>query len=76
MSSIERLAPSEGKSGCHLAAENSALIHATSDIYAIHAAEISLNPSIAAMSAIIKQGELPEDNIIFARDSQSDRRAC
>ena len=42
-----------------------------------HAAETPPNPtSTAAMSAIIKQRGLPEDNIIVARNSQSGRRAC
>ena len=56
--------------------ENSESIHATTDVDAINAAEIPPNPSTAAMSAIIKQRGLPEDNIIVARDSQSVRRAC
>ena len=56
--------------------ENSASIHATTDVDAIHAAEIPPNPSTAAMSAIIKQRGLPEDNIIVARDSQFARRVC
>ena len=56
--------------------ENSESIHATTNVDAIHGAEIPPNPSTAAMSAIIKQRGLPEDNIIVARDSQSGRRAC
>jgi hypothetical protein len=73
---IEHVAPSEGKSVVMSPAENSASIHATTNVDAIHAADIPPNPSTAAMSAIIRQRGFPEDNIIVARDSQSGRRAC
>jgi hypothetical protein len=73
---IERLAPSEGKSGVMSALKIQYQYTQLRTLMRFDAAEIPPNPSIAAMSAIIRQCRLPENNIIVARDSQSGRRAC
>lgn len=72
---IERLASSEGMLGVMSPLKIQHSIHASTNVDAIQAAEIPPNPSIAAVSAIIKQRGLPEDNIMVARDSQPGPRA-
>lgn len=71
----ERLALSEGMSAVMSPLKIQYLIHASTNVDAIQAAEILPNPSIAAMSAVIKQRGLPEDNSIVAGDRQSGPRA-
>jgi hypothetical protein len=73
---IERLVPSEGKSGLMSLLKIQHQYTQLRTLMRFHAAEILPNPSTAAMSVIIKQRGLPEDNIIVAGDSQFARRAC